>query len=281
MNTPVPGCLRGGRSSPAVSQNLNQKEEHMTPASLEMRAPVEGLTVVGEAAHDVSPEMIELSFEIHSVGVSAAMALQDNAAKAKHIAQALATFGEGETDVKTGGVEVTPILQLPNPPLTMMPNPLLLQSAFVAAGANAPMIPPGSESPNLIGYRAVGSVKVAVRNVHRAGEIVDIAMSAGAIPSGSVRFLLQNEAAIERTLLEEAVRRAKEKATVLAAAVGRTTGAPISLSEEVTAYQPQQLYSNGRHNPFLMPTAGMSIRPPFVNGQLTFRARVSVVYQLQ
>jgi uncharacterized protein YggE len=279
--TPAPPKTRDGPSSPAISRNLNLKEEHMTPTSLGMRAPVEGLTVVGEAAHEVSPEMIELGFEIHSVGVSAALALQENCAKAKHIEQALATIGKAEADLRAGSVEVIPLLQLPNPPLTIMPNPLLLHSAFATSGANAPMMPSVSENPNLIGYRAVSSVKIAVRDTNRAGEVIDIVTRAGAIPSGSVRYLLQDEAAIERTLLEEAVRRAREKATVLASAVGKTTGTPISISEEVTAHQAQQAYGNGRYNPFLMPMAGSTIRPPFINGQLTFCARVSVVYALQ
>lgn len=251
----------------------------MTTTSLEMRGPVEGLTVVGEAAHDVSPELIELSFEIHSVGLSAVIALQDNASKAKNISLALANIGSAETDVKMGGIEVTPILHLPNPVLPFMPNQILQQSALV--GVNPPLMTAGAENPNLIGYRAISSVKVAVRNVNRTGEIVDTVTRAGAIPSGGVRFLLQDEAAIERTLLDEAVRRAREKATVLASAVGKTPGSPISISEEVTAYQPQQVYGNGRHNPLLLPAAGSNVRPPCINGQLTFCARVSVVYPLQ
>ena len=252
----------------------------MTPTSLGMRPPVQGLTVVGEAAHDVSPEMIELSFEIHSVGLSAAIAVQENAAKARHIGQALASLGNGEADVKNGGIEVTPILQLPNPPLAMLPNPaLLLQNAFTMAGL--PPMPAVSENANLIGYQAVGSIKVAVRNVNRAGEIVDIVTRAGAIPSGHIRFLLQDEATLERTLLEEAVRRAQQKATVLAAAVGKSPGNPISISEETTTYQPKQFYGNGRLGTFPVPLAGNSVRPPFTDGQLTFCVRVSVTYQLQ
>jgi uncharacterized protein len=254
----------------------------MTPTFLGMRPQVEGLTVIGEAAHDVSPEVIELTFDIHSVGLSAAIALQENAAKAKHIGQALATIGSSEVELTTGGVEVVPILQLPNPSLTMTSNPLmLLQSAFAASGPNVPMVPPISENPNLIGYRAVSSIKVAVRNVSRAGEVVDTVSRAGAIPNGSIRYLLRDEETFERTLLEEAVGRAREKAKVLAAAAGRSTGSPISISEEVTAFQPQQFFGSGRPNPFSMPPAGNTVRPPFLSGQLTFCARVSVVYQLQ
>src|SRR5436190_20492315 len=96
---PVPSRMRGGPSSPTVSRNVNSKEELMTPTSQPMRVPVEGLTVVGEATHDIAPEMIELGFEIHTVGVSAAMAVQENVAKAKHIEQTLAPTAKAETDI--------------------------------------------------------------------------------------------------------------------------------------------------------------------------------------
>jgi len=249
-----------------------------------MRVPVEGLTVVGEAAHDIAPEIIELGFEIHTVGVSAAMAVQENVAKTKHIGQALAPFAKAETDIKTGAIEVMPMLQLPNPPpLGPGPNPLLLQSAFGPSGSSLAMIPPTSvfENSNLFAFRVVSSLKIAIHDANRAGEVIDAAIRAGAVPSGSIRFLLRDEAAIERALLEEAVHRAREKATVLAAAVGKTTGAPISISEEVTAHQPQLLYGNGRQNPFVPAMAAVTMRPPFINGLLTFSARVSVVYPLQ
>jgi len=260
---------------------MNLKEEHMTPTLLGMRPPTEGLTVIGEAAHDVSPEVIELSFDIHSVGLRAAIALQENVTKATHIGQALPVTGLTEANITTGGAEVAPLLQLPNPSLPMTPNPLLLHSAFGTSGPNTPLVPAISENPNLIGYRAVTSIKVAMRNVSRAGEVVDILSRAGAIPNGGIRYLLQDEETLERALLDEAVRRAREKAKVLAAAVGKSTGSPISISEEVTAFQPQQFFGDGRHNPFSMPPAASSVRPPFINGQLTFAARVSVVYQLQ
>lgn len=255
----------------------------MTPMSQAMRVPIEGLTVVGEAAHDIAPEMIEIGFEIHTVGVSAAMAFQENVAKTKHIGQALAPIAKAETDIKTGAIEVMPILQLPNPPLGPGPNPLLLQSALGPSGSSLAMIPPTSlfENSNLFAFRVVSSLKIAIHDANRAGEVIDVAIRAGAVPSGSIRFLLQDEAAIERTLLEEAIRRAREKATVLAAAVGKTTGAPISISEEVTAHQPQLLYGNGRQNPFLLPTAAGTMRQPFIDGHLTFSAKVSVVYSLQ
>jgi uncharacterized protein YggE len=254
----------------------------MIPTLFEMRPPVQGLTVVGEATQDAPPDIAELSFDIHSVGLSAAIALQENAAKARQIGQSLASLGDRQAELKAGGVEVLPILQLPSLPAMMMPNAPLLAAAFGPQGPSAPMVPLASENPNLIGYRTVSSIKVAVRDVQRVGEVLDIVIRSGAIPNGSIRFRLKDEAALERTLFEEAVRGARQKATVLAAAVGKTTGNPISIAEEFTAYQPQQFSGNGRQNPpVIAALPGSNVRLPFIQGQLTFCARVSVVYQLQ
>jgi len=239
----------------------------MTPSSVAIRPPIEGVRVVGEAARELAPEIVELNFEIHSMGVSAAAALQENAMKAKHIGQTLTATNLGQIEVKNGGIELLPILPLPNPISTMLPGPPLLQAAFGAPLSGPPAIPPTvSENPSLIGYRAVSSIKIRVQDIHRVGEVVDIVTRVGAIPGGSFRFLVHDEATIERTLLEEAVRRAREKANTLAIAVGRSRGDPVWISENFTTHQPHQSNGNGL---------------PCIPGQLTFCAKVTVVYQLQ
>ena len=252
----------------------------MTPTLAGMRPPVEGLAVVGEATRDAQPDIVELSFDVHSAGLSAAMAFQENAAKVVHIAQALASMGNGQADLKAGGVEVWPILQGPIQQLIPINQPLLPSSLSPSVANNAVMSA-SADGPILIGFRAISSIKVAVRDTSRLGEAVDIVTRTGAIPNGTFRFLLQDEAALERTLLEQALHGARQKANTLAAAIGRPMGNPVSVSEEFTAYQPQQIYTDGRQNPFLMATwAGNNLRLPFTSGQLTFCAKVSVVYQL-
>src|SRR5262249_3704943 len=151
-------------------------------------------------------------FEIYSVGVSAAMAVQEKVAKTKHIEQAPATICKTETAIKTSAIEVSPILQLPSPPKAPGPKALLLQRAFGVFSSSVPtssvpmMAPaPVSENPTLLAFRAVSSIKIAIRDAYQAGDVIDIVIRAGAVPSGGVRFLLQDEAAIERVLLEEAV----------------------------------------------------------------------------
>jgi uncharacterized protein YggE len=254
----------------------------MTPMLSGLRPPVEGLTVVGEAVRDAAPEIIELSFDVHAAGMTAAIASQENATRVTYIGQNLTSMGISQSDLRSSGIEVCPILQLANSPLLPMPPAPMLPAGFGASNAPAPMMPTVFDGPNLIGYRAASSLKVAVRDPNRVGEVVDTVTRGGAIPNGSVRFLLQDETTLERTLLEKAVHRAKDKAAVLAAAVGKSTGNPVSISEEFTAYQPQQFYGTNRLNPLLAAALpGSNVRLPFTHGQLTFCAKVSVVYQLQ
>jgi len=253
----------------------------MTPTLIGKRPPVEGLAVVGEATRDAQPEIVELSFDVHSAGLSAAIAFQENAKKVMNITQALASMGNGQADLKAGGVEVWPILQGPIQQVTPVPSQPLLLAGFGSSITNPAVTPASADAPILIGFRASSSIKVAIREANRLGEAVDIVTRTGAIPNGTFRFLVHDEAALERTLLEQALHGARQKANTLAAAVGRNMGNAVSISEEFTAYQPQQIYTNGHQNPFLVATwAGNNLRLPFTSGQLTFSAKVNVVYEL-
>ena len=72
-------------------------------------------------------------------------------------------------------------------------------------------------------------------------------------------------------------------AEILAAAVGKSVGRPTSIDEDFRVYQPHPVYANGHpQNLSVMPTFPASItRYPFMGGQLTFHASVSVTYHLQ
>jgi len=71
-----------------------------------LRPPVEGLRVTGEAARETPPEVIELSFDIHGMGSTAAFALQDCAIRMMQIGQALTSMGIPQTDLQAGAMTV-------------------------------------------------------------------------------------------------------------------------------------------------------------------------------
>jgi uncharacterized protein YggE len=241
----------------------------MTFMPVGQRHAVEGLTVVGEATRDSLPDMIELGFDVNAAAFSAALAVQEIATKVNQIGQSLERVADGQVKVQSGGVAVWPLLAFPNSQFMPITTPALLPAAGLHMG-NITSLATTRDMPQPVGYSATGSIKIAVQELARLGEIVDTVTAAGAVPNGSIRFLIRDEAALRRSLLEDAVNEAREKAKVLAAGFGKTPGNPISISEEFAAYQFQEV---GR-----MP-AGATRAP--MPGPMLFCARVNVTYQLQ
>ena len=242
----------------------------MTFTGFGQRQTIEGLTVVGEATRDPLPDIIELGFDVHAAAFSAALAVQEIAAKVNQIGQSLARAADGQVKVQSGGVAVWPLLQPSNVQFMPITTPPLLPAAGLLTGNVVSMNTP-RDVPQPFGYSAIGSIKIAVQESARLGEIVDTVTAAGAVPNGSIRFFVRDEAALRRTLLEDAVNGAREKAKILAAGFGKTPGNPISISEEFVAYQFQQ--EIGR-----MPAAAARAPMP---GPVVYCTRVNVTYQLQ
>ena len=248
-----------------------------------LRPPVEGLRVTGEAARETPPEVIELSFDIHGMGSTAAFALQDCAIRMMQIGQALTSMGIPQTDLQAGAMTVRSS-QVPAPTANLFGGLRpLLNPGLGSFGSIVPFTPALPQARQTCGYDVSSSVKVSVRDTARLAEVVDVVMGSGANVLASFRFRLHDEQALRRTLLEEAVREARDKAEILAAAVGKSVGRPASIDEDFRVYQPHPVYADGNtQNLSVMPTFPASItRYPFMGGQLTFLASVSVTYQLQ
>jgi len=238
---------------------------------------------MGEAAREAPPEVIELGFDIQGMGSTAAFALQDCAIRMMQIGQALTTMGIQQTDLQAGPMSVRAI-PIPAQALSsftgLRPQ---LHPGFSSLGSVVPFAPAHPQTHSPYGFGVTSSVKVSVRETARLAEVVDAVMGSGANILASFRFLLHDERTLRRTLLEEAVREARDKAEVLAAAVGRSVGKPTSIEEDFRVYQPHPVYADGfsQHLAAIAPFPPNITRYPFTVGQLTFHASVSVTYQLQ
>lgn len=249
----------------------------MTSVAFGFRPP-EGITVVGEASRDAVPETVVLFFEIHTAGPTAMLAFQENAMKARQISQAVSSVAAGRSDIQTGGIAVWPVPQASLQAISLMPrSPLAALPIFGSPGGGS-MMPSIPEPPMPAVFEAVSSMKVALREPHRVGELVDVVSKVGSNLAVGIRFLAQEEESVRRSLLEEAVRETRQTADSLAAAIGKTAGSPISICEDFSAYSPQWGNGSGVRQGVLPMTAG---RLPLAPQLLTYFARVSVTYQIQ
>jgi len=137
---------------------------------------------------------------------------------------------------------------------------------------------PASEVAQLAGYHAVNSIQVLVREVGRLGELIDAATRAGAMVTGNFLFRLRDERTIRTSLLEEAVRDAREKADSLASALGKALGDPMAVAEDFMTFQISQP-ANGHLQSGFAASVPLTARLPLIAGQLMFWARVNVTYQ--
>src|SRR5262249_12409935 len=85
-----PRAASSATRAPFPPTRPTSEDYRMTTMLYGSQKPVEGLTVMGEATRDATPELVEMFFDIHSAGPTAAMATQENANRVMQLRQALA-----------------------------------------------------------------------------------------------------------------------------------------------------------------------------------------------
>jgi uncharacterized protein len=202
-----------------------------------------GLTVVGTGTVQGPPDIAYVSAGVQSRGATAREAQDANTAAMGQVLARIKALGIAEQDIRTSGVNLQPVYD--------------------------------RQPSQLSGYMASNQVTVTVRDVKRAGEVLDQAISSGANQSAGVRFGIQDEAPLRRQALDQAVKSARSTADAMAAAAGlRVTGIISMTDEGGGAPQPYE-----RAVP--MAAAASPADVPLQPGQLAVSARVRIVYQFQ
>ncbi len=125
-------------------------------------------------------------------------------------------------------------------------------------------------------FRVRNSMQIAIADVDRVGEAIDIAGTAGANEFSNVSFSVVDDKDAMNEARESAIRNARAIAERMAAAAGAKLGKIVSINE------------NGVHNDFmprpLMKAALMNdaaVETPISAGKQTVKAEVICVYELE
>ena len=126
----------------------------------------------------------------------------------------------------------------------------------------------------LRGYLARNSVDVRLDDLPRVGEIVDLAVTAGATSVGGVRFDLKDKAGAEREALRLAVVDARQRADVAAGGAGLRVERVIRIEEQRVSVNPPP------PRPMMMAMraegAQAAGEPPIEAGEIELRATVTL-----
>jgi uncharacterized protein len=122
----------------------------------------------------------------------------------------------------------------------------------------------------LRGYVARNGVEVRLDQIDRAGEILEIAVGAGATTVTGIRFGLKDRAAVEREALSLAVADARARANAAASGAGLSIDRILRI-EEHRASMPEP-----RPVMMTMQREMASAPPPITPGELEIRASVTL-----
>ena len=207
------------------------------------------ITVSGVGKAGSPPDMATISSGVVSVSKTAQEALQMNNQQMEKLIQVLKNKNIADKDIQTSGFSVYP--------------------EYVREASTL-----GKKKVNKIsGYRVSNNVSVRVRDLKGLGEILDALVQGGSNQISGVRFGIDTADELTNEARRLAVKDARSRADLYAAATGTKVGIVISISEQ------------GIRSPSPMPRARMAMAEmassvPIATGEQEVTASVTVMYEL-
>ena len=125
---------------------------------------------------------------------------------------------------------------------------------------------------NIVGYTCSNTVQATVRDISKAGAVIDAATVSGVNMSSDISFDLSNSEKYYNDALEKAVGAAKAKAEAIAGIYGITLNAPVTITENSSS-APSPVYG------VMNATAVAESSTPVEAGTMDIKASVSLVYE--
>lgn len=154
----------------------------------------------------------------------------------------LQALGIRRQDVRTSGVQLTPVFSTPR-----------------------------EGAPQVVGYRATYTLTVTVTDLRQVGPVIDEAVKAGANQVQGVGFGLRDDTEARREALTRAVRDARDKADTIARAAGLQLKGIVQITEEFVGLEARAM---GR----AVPAAPQNVPTPIEPGLINVTARVTIVF---
>lgn len=214
-----------------------------TPGTRDPAAPV--VMTSGEGVVRRAPDRAWVQISVESRARSPQEAQRNNAATMKAVLQKLRDAGFKDDAIQTRGYELQPEYDFKD----------------------------GRQIPR--GYLARNTVEVRVDELPRIGEVLDVAVGAGATSAGSIRFDLKDREAAEREALRLAVDDARRRAEAAAAAAGMAIDRIIRIEEQRLRQPPPM--------PLMMAerAARSDAAPPVQPGEIEVHAAVAMTASIK
>lgn len=204
------------------------------------------LNVNGNAVISVAPDTAYVSLGVETSNPSAEVASEENATRMARVLAALRELGLTEKEISTKGYNIYSYNQVLN------------------RGTN--------EETTVTTYQVQNKIEITTTNLEQVGKIVDVAVKAGANQVQGIRFDLADKQELQLKALENAIKQARSKAEVMAAAAGVELGGIVSLNEDYASYAP--MYDTA----VMRAQAFSNIETSITPGDVEISAKVTMVF---
>lgn len=219
----------------------------ITPGVLVAQDNERRMTLTGVGEVFVAPDMAVISLGVSSLDPKASDAMRINSAAMNKIFARLKEVGIESRDIQTSQLSLNPRWQQ-------------------RSSNNNP--------PRIVGYEALNTVTVRVRDLGAVGAVLDVLTQTGANRINHIGFRVQNPRPHKDEARRLAVADARIKAELYAQAAGVELGQVIQISENSGTAQPRPMAR--------MEMASMAADAvPVAAGEMGLRATVTIVYSLK
>jgi uncharacterized protein len=204
------------------------------------------IVVTGEGNVNVAPDYAQVRAGVTTRAKTAREAIDANSKAMAAITAVLVDAGIEQKDIQTSQFWVQPVYASPQP---------------------------GAEQ-KLTGFAVSNQVNVTIRQIAKAGDILDRLIAAGATDVGNVEFLHSD---LSKTLDQArvaAMADARRKAGVYAQAAGVPLGSVVWMTEE-SGYAPPPMPMGA-----MRASGGMAAPVPVAAGEDTLQARITVGFDI-
>jgi len=204
--------------------------------------PVPTLTANGEGSVTVVPDVMIVNLGVVTRDRDAAGALDANSAAVAKVVAAVKAAGVDDKDIGTSGININPIY---------------------------PPVNDEQVTPRIVGYEVSNQIRVTIRDLAKAGTILDQVVAAGANQMNGIGFDISNREGPSRQALNKAI------ADALATGARMATAAHVKLVRILSVTGGE----SGGFMPMMARAADMKA-VPVMPGSQTVNATASIVWEI-
>ena len=234
-----------GIAALGVLMPISASAQQVPPEVIDEKRGV--IEVTASATVQYEPDRAFISFAVSSFAETAASATEASAVKMTKIFEALKQAGIGQESVRTTAFRLDP------------------------------HYPPGPEpyqrQPQPDGYTAFNMIGVKVKEIERAGQVIDAVIGAGADNVGDLAFVLEDMRPVHREALAAAYDNAHAEADVLAKAAGKSLGTLLSIRTTESMY-PRPAFE-------LQAAVARGAPTPIEPGTLSYSTSIRVEFEIR